>query len=248
MGRLENRVALVTGGARGIGYAIAKLFAREGALVGICDMNEEAVQKAAKSLGEVGKEGVGFVMNVSDSKSVEDGMEKFISGQGGKLDILVNNAGITRDGLLIRMSDEQWDAVLKVNLNGTFYCTRAGVRPMMKARWGRVINLASVVGMTGNPGQANYSASKGAVIAFTKTVAKELATRNITCNALAPGFIATALTEAMTEKAKEAIMGQIPMERLGSAEDVAGAALFLASEEASYVTGQVIPVDGGMVM
>ena len=146
------------------------------------------------------------------------------------------------------MSDEQWDAVIKVNLNGTFYCTRAAVRPMMKARWGRVINLASVVGLMGNAGQANYSASKGAVIAFTKTVAKELATRNITCNALAPGFITTALTEAMTDKAKEAIMGQIPMERLGSADDVAGAALFLASEEASYITGQVIPVDGGMVM
>jgi len=248
MGRLENRVALVTGSARGIGNAIAKLFAREGALVGICDVNEEAVKAAAKALGEVGKEGVGFVMDVSNPASVEKGIESFIAGQGGKLDILVNNAGITRDGLMIRMSDEQWDVVLKVNLYGTFYCTRVAVRPMMKARWGRVINLASVVGLMGNPGQANYAASKGAVIAFTKTMAKELATRNITVNALAPGFIKTALTDAMTDKAKEAIMGAIPMVRLGSPEDVAGAALFLASEEASYITGQVIPVDGGMVM
>jgi len=248
MGRLENKVALITGSARGIGLATAKLFAREGALVGICDMNEEAVQKAAKSLGEFGKPGVGFVMDVTDPKSVDKGIGEFVEGQGGKLDILVNNAGITRDGLLIRMTDEQWDAVIKVNLNGTFYCTRVGVRPMMKAKWGRVINLASVVGLMGNPGQANYAATKGAVIAFTKTVAKELASRNITCNAIAPGFITTALTDAMTDKAKEAIMVRIPMDRLGAPEDVANAALFLASEEASYITGQVIPVDGGMVM
>ncbi len=248
MGRLDNKVALVTGSARGIGLAIARAFAKEGALVGVCDLAEDAAREAAKGLKEVGREGVAFAMDVTNPESVDKGISGFIEGQGGRLDILVNNAGITKDGLLMRMSDAQWDLVLKVNLNGVFYCTRAAIRTMIKQRSGRIINMASVVGLMGNPGQANYAASKGGVIALTKTTAKEVASRNITVNAIAPGFIKTFLTDQMTDKAKAAIMGQIPMERLGIPEDVAGVALFLASAEASYVTGQVIPVDGGMVM
>ena len=248
MGRFDGKVALITGSARGIGYATARLFAGEGALVGICDLKDEDSKKAAKALGEVGKEGVGFAMDVSDSASVEAGISSFVKSQGGKLDILVNNAGVTKDGLLMRMTDEQWDLVLKINLYSMFYCIRAAVKPMMKNRYGRIINLSSVSGIMGNPGQANYAASKGGVISLTKTVAKEFASRNITCNAIAPGFIKTALTDLMTEKAHEAMLGMIPLGRFGVPEDIMGTIAFLASDEASYITGQVIQIDGGLAM
>jgi len=248
MGRLDGKVALITGSARGIGFATAKLFAGEGALVGICDLKDEDCKAAAKALGEVGKEGVGFAMDVADSASVQKGIDAFVGSQGGKLDILVNNAGITKDGLLMRMTDEQWDLVLKINLYSMFYCIRAAVKPMMKNRWGRIINLSSVSGVMGNPGQANYAASKGGVISLTKTVAKEFASRNITCNAIAPGFIKTVLTDQMTEKARQAMLGMIPLGRFGEPGDIMGAIAFLASDEASYITGQVIQIDGGMAM
>jgi len=247
MGRLEGKTALITGSARGIGFAMAKLFTREGALVAICDLNIEACRKSAAELDQFGRAGIPFEMDVSKRESVEKAVEEFIEKQG-KLDILVNNAGITGDSLLMRMSDKQWEDVLRINLYGTFYCTQAAIRSMIKARSGRIINIASVVGVMGNAGQANYAASKGGIIAFTKSVAREVASRSITANAIAPGFIKTALTEQMTEKARSAIVERIPMVRLGEVEDIAKVALFLASDDAGYMTGQVLVVDGGLVM
>jgi len=244
--RLKSRVALVTGGARGIGRTIAERFAVEGAHIALCDVDLEGARAAAEELaGDV--EVRAYPMNVADEKSVGDAVAGIISDLG-KIDILVNNAGITRDGLLMRMKRGDWDAVLAVNLTGAFNVTRAVVRTMMKARYGRIINIASVVGLVGNPGQANYSASKAGLIGLTKTTAKEFASRNITVNAIAPGYIETEMTVNLPEAAKQAFLDNIPMNKPGTPGDVAGTAVFLASDDASYITGQVICVDGGMVM
>ena len=240
----ENKVVMVTGGAAGIGRATAAGFAREGAKVAICDVNPEAGKTTAESLGP---EATFQQVDVSDNKSVNDWVESVVS-QYGQIDVLVNNAGITRDGLIMRMKEADWDAVLNVNLKSAFNCTKAVSKTMVKQRSGRIINLASVVGVTGNPGQANYVASKAGIIGLTKAVAKELASRGITVNAVAPGFIETDMTASLPDKAREAMVTQIPLGRAGTARDIAAAVLFLASDQAVYITGQVIHVSGGMYM
>jgi len=244
--RLKDKVAVITGGAQGIGKSVALLMASEGANLVLSDVNEEAVQATA---AEIAKEknvqaiGVkGNVVQISEcEKLVDAAIDKF-----GRIDILVNNAGITKDNLLMRMSDDEWDAVIAVNLKGVFNCTKAAIRPMMKARSGRIINIASVVGQMGNAGQANYSASKGGVISLTKTCAREFASRNILVNAIAPGFIRTKMTDKLTDEQKAKLLEIIPLGRLGEPEDVAKAALFLASDDSSYITGHVVSVNGGM--
>jgi 3-oxoacyl-[acyl-carrier protein] reductase len=245
--QLENQVALVTGGARGIGREIARLFAAEGADVALFDVNAETLAQTAQELRALGRRAEGVVVDVTDGKQVDDGVAKVLD-KLGKIDILINNAGITKDGLLVRMDDAQWDRVLDINLKGTFLCTRAVAKSMMKQRRGRVVNIASIVGLIGNPGQANYAASKAGVIGFTKAVAKELASRGVTCNAIAPGFIKTEMTDALPEQAKQRLMEAIPMETLGEPLDVARAALFLVGEASRYITGHVLVVDGGLAM
>jgi 3-oxoacyl-[acyl-carrier protein] reductase len=246
MGRLDGKVALVTGAAQGIGKAIAETFASEGASIAVCDFNPDKARETAAELSYVAKSAA-YPMNVSQQASVDEAVAAVLK-DFGKIDILVNNAGITRDNLLIRMKREDWDAVLAVNLTGAFTVSQAVIRTMMKARYGRIVNMASVVGVTGNAGQANYSASKAGLIGLTKTMAKEFASRNITVNAIAPGFIATQMTDVLPEEAKQAFLRNIPLARPGTPADVAKVALFLASDDAEYVTGQVICVDGGMVM
>jgi 3-oxoacyl-[acyl-carrier protein] reductase len=247
MGIIDNKVALVTGGAQGIGKTIALALAHAGADVVLSDTNIEGSQAAASEIEALGRKAIAVQCNVGNATEVANliarTLEVFPS-----IDILVNNAGVTRDNLLIRMDEKDWDLVLTVNLKGTFLLTKAVSTVMMKQRRGRIINIASVVGVMGNAGQSNYSASKGGVIAFTKSVAKEFASRNITCNAVAPGFIATAMTDKLPEKVKETYRSVIPLSRFGTADDVASTVLFLASDAASYITGQVIHVDGGMVM
>lgn len=247
-GRLDGKIAFITGSTRGIGLACAQAFAREGALVGVSARDGKAAEITARELKAFGREGVPFALNVADHADVDRVFGSFLESTAGRLDILVNNAGITRDTLLLRMTDAQWDEVIRINLNGTFYCTKAALRPMIKQHAGRIINMTSVSAIMGNPGQGNYAASKGGVIAFTKTVAKEMASRRITVNAIAPGFIKTVLTDAMTDKAREGIMDYIPLGRFGEPGDIAGATVFLASDEASYITGQVIQIDGGLAM
>ncbi|MCK5242719.1 3-oxoacyl-[acyl-carrier-protein] reductase [bacterium] len=245
---LKEKVALVTGGAQGIGEAIARELANQGADLAVADVNLEKVEATAKMLAaETGKQVLPLKMDVSNFAEVEEGIKKIID-KYSHLDILVNNAGVTRDGLLMRMSEQDWDLVLTINLKGTFNCIKAVTRSMMKQRKGRIVNIASVVGLTGNAGQANYSASKAGVIGLTKTAAKELAARNITVNAIAPGFIKTKMTEALSDEVKDNLKKLIPLGSLGEAEDVARAVAFLASDEAAYITGQVLAVDGGMVM
>ena len=231
----EGRVAVVTGGAKGIGRAIAVHLAHGGAKLVLAGRSEGPLEELGAEIRGQGGEAVAVKADVA--------LEAF-----GKAEILVNNAGVTRDGLLLRMSDADWDQVLDTNLKGAFHCTRAFARPMVRQKWGRIVNIASVVGLTGNAGQANYSASKAGLLGLTKAVAKELASRHITVNAVAPGFIETAMTDALGEKVRDGLMAQIPMGRLGKAEDVAQAVGFLCSEGAAYVTGQVLTVDGGMVM
>ena len=235
---------MVTGGAAGIGRATATGFVKEGAKVAICDVNPEAGKTTAESLGP---EATFQQVDVSDNKSVNDWVESVMS-QHGQIDVLVNNAGITRDGLIMRMKEADWDAVLNVNLKSAFNCTKAVSKTMVKQRSGRIINLASVVGVIGNPGQANYVASKAGIIGLTKAVAKELASRNITVNAVAPGFIETDMTASLPDKAREAMEAQIPLGRAGTVRDIAAAVVFLASDQAVYITGQVIHVSGGMYM
>ncbi len=241
---LTDKVAFITGGARGIGYAIATRFSEAGAHVGLTDL--QGAPEAAAQLKGTGKF-LGVASDVSDMGTLEAAIGA-VETNLGPIDILVNNAGITRDNLLMRMSEEDWELVLKVNLRGTFNATKLISRGMMKRRSGRIINVASVVGIRGNAGQANYSASKAGVIGFTKSMARELASRNVLVNAIAPGFIDTKMTKTLPEKIREELQRQIPLGRLGGPDDVAKAALFLASDLADYITGQVVVVDGGMVM
>ncbi len=245
---LKGKVALVTGGAQGIGRSIAKELAMAGADLALADINLARVEETAAALAqETGCKAIGVKMDVSNIADAEEGVKKTVD-KYGRLDILVNNAGVTRDGLIMRMSDADWDLVIAINLKGTFNCIKAVTRGMLKQKSGRIVNIASVVGLMGNAGQANYSASKAGVIGLTKTTAKELASRGITVNAVAPGFIKTAMTDALSDEAKQNLQRLIPLGRLGEAEDVAKAVLFLASDEAAYITGQVLTVDGGMVM
>lgn len=245
--RLKDKVALITGGARGIGQAIAMTFAREGADIVVADVNLEIAQKTALEIEGLGRKALALEMDVTNFEKVEEGINKILDKMG-KVDILVNNAGITKDNLLLRMSQADWDVVINVNLKGTFNCIKAVTRPMIKQRSGRIISIASIIGLMGNPGQANYAASKAGIIALTKTVAKELASRNINANAVAPGFIQTEMTAKLPEDIKKKMLEAIPLAKLGTPQDVANTCLFLASEESSYITGQVITIDGGMVM
>jgi len=245
--RLKDKVALITGGARGIGKAVALLFAQEGADIVIGDVNIEEAGKTCLEIEALGRKSLALQMDVTDYDKCQEAINKILD-KFGKVDILVNNAGITKDNLLLRMSQTEWDVVLNVNLKGSFNCIKAVSRPMIKQRQGRIINIASIIGIIGNPGQANYSASKAGIIALTKTVAKELASRNINVNAVAPGFIQTEMTAGLAEDLKEKMKQAIPLNKFGSPNDVAAVCLFLASEESSYITGQTIVVDGGMVM
>lgn len=244
---LDGHIALVTGGAQGIGKAIATLLAHKGANVIVGDLNAHAAESAADEIAESGNQSTGIALNVADLGSVKSAI-KHIIGEWGKIDILVNNAGITKDGLLLRLSEDAWDQVLSVNLTGAFYCTKAVLPGMVRNRSGRIVSIASIVGAMGNVGQANYAASKGGLIAFTKVVAREYASRGITANAVAPGFVDTAMTQAMPPEARESLIKQIPCARLGIPEDIAHAVDFLVSHEASYITGQVLHVNGGMLM
>ena len=241
---LSGRKALVTGASGGIGEEIARLLHKQGAIVGLHGTRVEKLEALAADLGERVKI---FPANLSDRDEVKALGQKAEAELEG-VDILVNNAGITRDGLFVRMSDEDWDAVLEVNLTSTFRLTRELTHPMMRRRYGRIINITSVVGVTGNPGQANYCASKAGMIGFTKSLAQEIATRNVTVNCVAPGFIESAMTGKLNDKQKEAIMGAIPMRRMGTGGEVASAVAYLASSEAAYMTGQTLHVNGGMAM
>lgn len=245
--RLKDKVALVTGGARGIGRAIALLFAQEGADVVIWDVNAQESEKTRADIESLGRKSMALQVDVTSFKQVEESVNKILD-KFSKVDILVNNAGITRDGLLLRMNEADWDAVLNVNLKGPFNCTKAVSKVMIKQRSGKIVNIASIIGIIGNAGQANYSASKGGIIALTKTAARELAARNINVNAVAPGFIQTEMTAKLPEDLREKMQAQIPLGKLGEPIDVAQACLFLVSSDADYITGQTIVVDGGMVM
>ncbi len=244
---LQGKTALVTGAAQGIGKAIALALAKAGADVAISDVNGEKAAEAAKEIEALGVRAFSITGNVADGAAATAMVDEAVA-KLGKLDVLVNNAGITRDNLIIRMKEEEWDLVIDVNLKGSFNCAKAAIKHMSKARSGTIINIASIVGAMGNAGQANYVASKAGLIGLTKTIAREYASRNITANAVAPGFIDTAMTQALTEKVREELIKQIPLTRLGTAEDVAAAVKFLASGAASYITGQVIHVNGGMYM
>src|SRR6266568_4476302 len=245
---LEGRTALITGAGRGIGRATAIRLARDGARIAInFKGNAEAAAEAKRLVEEGGGQATLIQGDVSVDGQAEDVVKAALAFGGGRLDILVNNAGITRDNLLLRMSAEEWDAVLDLNLRAAFLVTKAAMRPMMKQRAGRIVNVSSIAGVMGNAGQANYSAAKAGLIAFTKTVAREMASRNITANAVAPGFVPTDLTSIVPRAVQDAMLKQIPLARFGTAEDVANAIAFLTSDEASYITGQVLVVDGGMV-
>ena len=247
MNQLANQIAVVTGAGRGIGRAIALKFAAEGADVACVSRTSENSEKVANEIRALGRKAWAYAVDVSNSAAVTEAAEKILS-DAGKLDILVNNAGVTRDGLLMRMSDEDWDTVLNTNLKGAFHFTREFSRIFLKQRSGRIINVASVIGLIGNAGQANYAASKAALIGFTKSVAREFASRGITVNTLAPGFIETDMTAVLSDDLRGEVLKTIPLKRFGKAEDIAHAALFLASPVAGYITGQVLVVDGGMVM
>lgn len=245
---LEGKIALVTGSSRGIGRAIALALGKKGVNVAVNYAgNEQKAEEVVQELQALGVKAIKIRANVADEQNVK-AMIKEVTKEFGRLDILVNNAGITRDNLLMRMKVEEFDEVIETNLKGAFLCTKAVTRTMMKQRYGKIINIASIVGVSGNPGQANYVAAKAGLIGLTKSTAKELATRNILVNAIAPGFITTDMTDVLTEDQKDAILSQIPLEKLGEPEDIANVVCFLASDEAKYITGQTIHVDGGMVM
>ena len=240
--RLEGKTAIVTGAGSGFGAGIARRFAAEGAMVMVVDLNGDAAEAIAAEIG-----GIAQVTDVASSDSVKELTQAALK-VWGRIDILVNNAGITKDGLFVRMSDDDWDAVLDINLKSTFQLTRDVVYPMMRRKSGRVINITSVVGVTGNPGQGNYCASKAGMIGMSKSLAMEIASRNVTVNCVAPGFIATPMTDALNDKQKDAILGTIPAKRLGSGDEVASAVVYLASDESAYMTGQTLHVNGGMAM
>jgi len=246
--KLENKVSMITGGARGIGKSIALTFAREGSDLALCDVNEEILNLTKEEIEKnTGRKVLVAKVDVTSFDQCSEFVNKILDNFS-KLDILVNNAGITRDNLLIRMSEGEWDSVLDVNLKGSFNCIKAVSRPMMKKRYGKIINMASIIGIMGNAGQANYSASKGGLIALTKTAAKELGSRSINVNAIAPGFIKTDMTDKLSEELRTNMLKLIPLGTMGTTEDVSNLALFLASDDSSYITGQAIQVDGGMVM
>jgi len=243
----EGKTALITGAARGIGQAIAVKLASQGADVALCDLNAEWLEETAVKVKDLGRRVECYSVDVSNGNAVAETVKK-IEADFGKIDVLVNNAGITKDGLLMRMSEEDWEAVLNVNLKGVFLFTKAAMRGMMKKRSGTIVNIASIIGLMGNAGQANYAASKGGVIAFTKSVAKELSSRNVRCNAVAPGFIKTRMTDELPAEVQEKMLSMIPLARFGEPEDVADIVSFLAGDASGYVTGQVISTCGGMVM
>ena len=245
--RLEGKVAVITGAGRGIGAAIARRFAAEGASLVLNSLSDSAA-RVAEEITAAGGKALAVQGDVSKADDVAKVIDAAVS-TFGRLDILINNAGITRDGLLMRMSEEDWDAVMDTNLKSVYLCCRAALRPMLKSRGGgRIISLSSVIGLSGNAGQANYAASKAGIIGFTKSLAKELASRQVTVNAIAPGFIVTDMTAGMSEEAKQTLLKRIPLGTLGSAEDIASIAAFLTSDEAKYITGQTLTVDGGMTL
>ena len=243
----KDRVSLITGGARGIGREIALAFAKEGSDIVICDVNQDALNATKKEIEALGRKAETFVVDVTSLSQVEDMVNKTLD-KFQKIDILINNAGITRDALIVRMSEQDFDSVIAVNLKGTFNCTKALAKVMMKQRYGKIVSIASIIGIMGNAGQANYAASKAGIIGITKSVAKELASRNVNVNAIAPGFIETDMTAKLPENVKSQMLAYIPLNRFGKASDVAELAMFLASDASSYLTGQVIKIDGGMVM
>lgn len=247
MGLFEGKVAVVTGAARGIGQAIAKRLAQEGADVAICDLQAEWLAETAGIVEGLGRKALALAVDVGDSEAVNACINEVVK-VFGKVDIMVNNAGITKDTLLVRMSDDDWDAVLRVNLKGTFLFSRAVAKPMMKQRSGAIVNIASISGVIGTAGQANYAASKAGVIALTKSTANELAARGVRANAIAPGFISSKMTDALSEDVRKQYLSRIPLARFGTVEDIANAVVFLASEQSSYLTGQTLHVNGGMVM
>ncbi len=244
---LQGRTAIVTGAAQGIGRAIAEALAQAGADIAVADLDPSRSAETVAAVENIGRKALNIKVNVADTGETKSMVEQVLKAWG-KVDILVNNAGITRDGLLLRMKEEDWNLVLQINLNGTFNCTKAVLQPMTKQRYGRIVNIASIVGVIGNAGQANYSASKAAVIGFTKTVGREYASRNVTVNAVAPGFIDTAMTHGLSTDVKDTLLKQIPLGRLGTPADIAAAVRFLVSEEAAYITGHVLHVNGGMLM
>ena len=244
---LTGKNAVVTGATRGIGFGIAKALAKSGASVACIGTNEEKLNASVAEIVADGGTAKAYICNVADSEAVAKTAETIIADFNKKVDILVNNAGITRDMLMRRITDEQWNDVISVNLNGTFYVTRAFVEQMRRGKWGRIINISSISGLIGNKGQANYSASKAGVIGFTRTISKELANRNITANAICPGFIDTDMTAVLDEAYKQVILSNIPAGRMGTPEDIANAVLFFASPDSSFVTGQILTVDGGMI-
>ncbi len=243
----KDRVSLITGGARGIGREIALAFAKEGSDIVICDVNQDALNATKKEIEALGRKAETFVVDVTSLSQVEEMVNKTLD-KFKKIDILINNAGITRDALIVRMSEQDFDSVIAVNLKGTFNCTKALAKVMMKQRYGKIVSIASIIGIMGNAGQANYAASKAGIIGITKSVAKELASRNVNVNAIAPGFIETDMTAKLPENVKSQMLAYIPLNRFGKASDVAELAMFLASDASSYLTGQVIKIDGGMVM
>ena len=245
--RLKDKVALVTGASRGIGREIAVSFAKEGCDVAAWDINMQETDELARTVEGCGRKFMAQEVDITDATKVNEAVNKILD-KLGKVDILVNNAGITKDNLLLRMSEAEWDAVIDVNLKGTFNCIKAASKLMIKQRSGKIINIASIIGIIGNAGQANYSASKAGIIALTKTMAKELACRNINVNAVAPGFIQTEMTAKLPEDVKRKMLEAIPLSKFGTPKDVAALCVFLASEEANYITGQTIVIDGGMVM
>jgi 3-oxoacyl-[acyl-carrier protein] reductase len=247
MKRFEGRIALVTGASRGIGAAIARRLGAEGATVLAAARSAEGLERVVSEIVAGAGRAEAVTIDISDAASIESAVKETLASHG-QIDVLVNNAGITEDNLVLRMSRESWDRVLATNLTGAFLLTQAVVKSMVRRRYGRIVNVTSIVGLMGNAGQANYAAAKAGLVGLTKSVARELGSRNVTCNAVAPGFIETAMTERMTEEARAALTGQIPLQRLGQPEDVANAVAYLASEEAGYVTGTVLNVSGGLYM